>query len=42
MDSLDQDLTAQKMQSDLDLNCPQKLLLSSTEVKDLKPVLSNM
>ena len=33
MDSVDQDQTAQNMQSDLDLHCPQKLLVSSSERK---------
>ena len=35
MDSVDQDQTAQNVQSDLDLHCPQKLFVLSTVVNEL-------
>ena len=41
VDSVDQDQTAQKVQSDLNLHCPQKLLLSSSVRKDLTPEKQN-
>ena len=41
VDSVDQDQPAQNVQSDLNLHCPQKLLLSSSVRKDLTPEKQN-
>ena len=42
LDSVDQDQTVQNVQSDLDLHCPHKLLVSSSSVRKELIVYTNM